>query len=193
MKKISLILALIAVFLTFNLNAQTVWKQDPNHSKLGFVVTHLSIADVTGYFTTFDVTVNSSQADFSDAVIEMTADINTINTGIEARDKHLKSADFFDAATYPIMTFKSTSIEKSGDKTYKLKGNLTMHGVTKEITVELIHRGTIQNPMANNADVAGLQILGTIKRSDFNIGSTFPDFAISDEVRIKADGEFSKK
>jgi polyisoprenoid-binding protein YceI len=193
MKKISQLIVLIAVFLTFNLNAQTVWKQDPNHSKLGFVVTHLSIADVTGYFTTFDVTVNSSQADFSDAVIEMTADINTINTGIDARDKHLKSADFFDAATYPTMTFKSTSIEKSGDKTFKLKGNLTMHGVTKEITVELIHRGTIQNPMANNADVAGLQILGTIKRSDFNIGSTFPDFAISDEVRIKADGEFSKK
>lgn len=193
MKKISLILALIAVFLTFNLNAQSVWKQDPNHSKLGFVVTHLSIADVTGYFTTFDVTVTSSQADFSDAVIEMTADINTINTGIEARDKHLKSADFFDAATYPTMTFKSTSIEKTGVKQFKLKGNLTMHGITKEITVDLIHRGTIQNPMANNADVAGLQILGTLKRSDFNIGSTFPDFAISDEVRIKADGEFSKK
>ncbi len=193
MKKISLLLALIAVFVTFNVNAQTVWKQDPNHSKLGFVVTHLSIADVTGYFTSFDVTVTSSQADFSDAVIEMTADINTINTGIEARDKHLKSADFFDAATYPNMTFKSTSIEKSGDKSFKLKGNLTMHGITKEITVELIHRGTIQNPMANNADVAGLQILGTLKRSDFNIGPTFPDFAISDEVRIKADGEFSKK
>ncbi|NOS86309.1 MAG: YceI family protein, partial [Ignavibacteria bacterium] len=112
MKKISQFLVLIAVFLTFNLNAQTVWKQDPNHSKLGFVVTHLSIADVTGYFTTFDVTVTSSQADFSDAVIEMTADINTINTGIDARDKHLKSADFFDAATYLTMTFKSTSIEK---------------------------------------------------------------------------------
>ncbi len=193
MKKISQFIVLTALFLTFNLNAQTVWKQDPNHSKLGFVVSHLSIADVTGYFTTFDVTVNSSQADFSDAVIEMTADINTINTGIEARDKHLKSADFFDAATHPTMTFKSTSIEKSGDKTFKLKGNLTMHGITKEITVELIHRGTVQNPMASNADVAGLQILGTIKRSDFNIGSTFPDFAISDEVRIKADGEFSKK
>lgn len=193
MKKISKLIVLIAVFFALNLNAQTVWKQDPNHSKLGFVVTHLSIADVTGYFATFDVTVTSSQADFSDAVIEMTADINTINTGIEARDKHLKSADFFDAATYPTMTFKSTSIEKTGDKQFKLKGNLTMHGVTKEITVDLIHRGTIQNPMANNADVAGLQILGTIKRSDFNIGSTFPDFAISDEVRIKADGEFSKK
>jgi len=193
MKRLTLSVFALFLILTINLAAQTIWKQDPNHSKLGFVVTHLSIADVTGYFTTFDVSVNSSQADFSDAVIEMTADINTINTGIDARDKHLRSADFFDAATFPTMTFKSTSIEKSGDKTYKLKGNLTMHGVTKEIAVELIHRGTIQNAMTNNADVAGLQILGTLKRSDFNIGSTFPDFAISDEVRIKADGEFSKK
>ncbi len=193
MKKISQLIVLFAFIFAVNLSAQTVWKQDPNHSKLGFTVTHLSIADVTGYFTKFDVSVTSSQADFGDAVIELTADINSINTGIEARDNHLKTADFFDAATYPTMTFKSTSIEKSGDKTYKLKGNLTMHGVTKEITVDLIYRGTIQNPMANNADVAGLQILGTLKRSDFNIGSTFPDFAISDEVRIKADGEFSKK
>ena len=193
MKRLTLSFFVLLFLLTINLAAQTVWKQDPNHSKLGFTVTHLSIADVTGYFTKFDVSVTSSQADFSDAVIEMTADINSVNTGIEARDNHLKTADFFDAATYPTMTFKSTSIEKSGDKTFKLKGNLTMHGITKEITVELIHRGTIQNPMANNADVAGLQILGTLKRSDFNIGPNFPDFAISDEVRIKADGEFSKK
>ncbi|MBN8585113.1 MAG: YceI family protein [Ignavibacteria bacterium] len=193
MKKISQIIVLLAFVFTVNLSAQTVWKQDPNHSKLGFTVTHLSIADVTGYFTKFDVNVTSSQADFSDAVIELTADINSVNTGIEARDNHLRTADFFDASTYPTMTFKSTSIEKTGDKQYKLKGNLTMHGVTKEITVDLIHRGTIQNPMANNADVAGLQILGTLKRSDFNIGPNFPEFAISDEVRIKADGEFSKK
>jgi polyisoprenoid-binding protein YceI len=193
MKKISQIIALIAFFAAINIFSQSLWKQDPNHSKLGFTVTHLTITDVTGYFTKFDVSVTSTQADFSDAVIELTAEINSINTGIEARDNHLKTADFFDAATYPTMTFKSTSIEKNGDKQFRLKGNLTMHGVTKEITVDLIHRGTIQNPMANNADVAGLQILGTIKRSDFNIGSTFPDFAISDEVRIKADGEFSKK
>ena len=92
-----------------------------------------------------------------------------------------------------ITNMKEVNLQKDGSYPIKVKGNLTMHGVTKEITVDLIHRGTIQNPMANNADVAGLQILGTIKRSDFNIGSTFPDFAISDEVRIKADGEFSKK
>lgn len=193
MKRLTLSVFALLFLLTVNLASQTVWKHDPNHSKLGFIVTHLTIADVTGYFTKFDVSVTSSQADFSDAVIEMTADINSINTGIEARDNHLKTADFFDAANHPTMTFKSTSIEKAGDRHYKLKGNLTMHGVTKEITVDLYHRGTIQNPMANNTDVAGLQITGTLKRSDFNIGSTFPDFAISDEVRIKADGEFSKK
>ncbi|MBE2216606.1 MAG: YceI family protein [Ignavibacteria bacterium] len=193
MKKITLFLALIALFTTVNLFSQSVWKQDPNHSKLGFTVTHFSISDITGYFTKFDVNITSSQADFSDAVIELTADINSINTGIEARDNHLKTADFFDAATYPTMTFKSTSIEKSGDKQYKLKGNLTMHGITKEITVDMNYRGTVQNPMANNADVAGIQIIGSLKRSDFNIGSKFPEFVISDEVRIKADGEFSKK
>lgn len=193
MKRLTLSVLSLLFILTVNLAAQTVWKHDPNHSKLGFTVTHLTIADVTGYFTKFDVTVTSSQADFSDAVIEMTADINSINTGIEARDNHLKTADFFNAATHPTMTFKSTSIEKAGDKHYKLKGNLTMHGVTKEITVDLYHRGTVQNPMANNADVAGLQIIGKLKRTDFNIGPGFPDFAISDEIRIKADGEFSKK
>ncbi|HMT11458.1 MAG TPA: YceI family protein [Ignavibacteria bacterium] len=193
MKKITLFLALIALFTTINLFSQTVWKQDPNHSKVGFTVTHLSITDITGYFTKFDVSITSSQADFSDAVVELTADINSINTGIEARDNHLRTADFFDAATYPTMTFKSTSIERSGENSYKLKGDLTMHGVTKEITVDMIHRGTIQNPMANNAEVAGIQITGSLKRSDFGIGPKFPEFAISDEVRIKADGEFSKK
>ncbi|MBL8017095.1 MAG: YceI family protein [Ignavibacteria bacterium] len=193
MKRITLFAALIALFTTVNVFSQSVWKQDPNHSKLGFTVTHFSISDITGYFTKFDVSVTSSQADFSDAVIELSADINSINTGIDARDNHLKTADFFDAATYPTMTFKSSSIEKSGDKQYKLKGNLTMHGITKEITVDLNYRGTVQNPMANNADVAGLQVTGTLKRSDFNIGPKFPEFVISDEVRIKADGEFSKK
>ena len=193
MKKITLFVALIALFTTVNLFSQSVWKQDPNHSKLGFTVTHFSISDITGYFTSFDVTVTASQPDFSDAVIELTADINTINTGIEARDNHLKTADFFDAATYPTMTFKSTSIEKTGDKQYKLKGNLTMHGITKKITMDLNYSCTVQNPMANNADVAGLQVTGTLKRSDFNIGSKFPEFVISDEVKIKADGEFSKK
>ncbi len=193
MKRITLFAALIALFTTVNVFSQSVWKQDPNHSKLGFTVTHFSISDITGYFTNFDVTVTASQPDFSDAVIELTADINSINTGIDARDNHLKTADFFDAATYPTMTFKSSSIEKSGDKQYKLKGNLTMHGITKEITVDLNYRGTVQNPMANNADVAGLQVTGTLKRSDFNIGPKFPEFVISDEVRIKADGEFSKK
>lgn len=192
MKKLSLLVVMF-MFLSAGLFAQTVWKHDPNHSKVGFTVTHLSVADVTGYFTKFDVTVTAAQPDFSDAVVELSADINSINTGIEARDNHLKTADFFDAATYPTMTFKSTSIEKTGDKTYKLTGDLTMHGVTKTVTVDMNYRGTISNEMTKNNEVAGLQILGSVKRSDFGIGSKFPDFAISDEVRIKADGEFSKK
>ena len=111
MKRFSLVLT--AVILSFATFAQ--WKADPYHSKLGFTVTHLGIADVPGYFGKYDVTILSEKADFSDAVVEMTAEINSINTRVEPRDNHLKSADFFDAAKYPSMHFKSTSIKKKGN------------------------------------------------------------------------------
>src|SRR5690606_26593716 len=103
---------------------------------------------------------------------------------------HLKSADFFDAEKYPVMTFKSTSIKKLSKNRYQLTGNLTLHGVTKPVTVIMVHRGTTANPNANGAPVAGIQITGVIKRSDIAIGNGFPPPMISDDVRIKADGEF---
>ena len=122
----------------------------------------------------------------------MKADVASIDTRVEARDKHLKSADFFDAAKYPEMTFRSTSLKNVGKDKYSLTGNLTMHGVTKEVTMDLLYRGTIDNP-GSKAKTAGFQLTGTINRSDFNIGAGFPPPMISNEVRIKADGEFLKK
>ena len=90
------------------------------------------------------------------------------------------------------MTFKSTAIKKSSKNKYKLTGDLTLNGITKAVTVDMNYRGTTANPNANGAPVAGFQITGTIKRSDFNLGSGFPAPMISDEVIIKADGEFGK-
>lgn len=190
MKKITFILS----FLLFTVTAfaQTAWKADTYHSKLGFTVTHLGIADVPGHFDKYDVTVTSSKADFSDAVVELTADVSSINTRIEPRDKHLKSADFFDAEKFPTMNFKSTKIKKAGKNKYKLTGDLTLHGITKPVTLTFLYRGTTANPNAKGAPVAGIQITGTIKRSDFALGSGFPAPMISDEVVIKADGEFGK-
>ncbi|HYK77455.1 MAG TPA: YceI family protein [Daejeonella sp.] len=191
MKKITLIFSLL--FLSFGVFAQTSWKADSYHSKLGFTVTHLGIADVPGHFEKYDVTITSSKPDFSDAVVELRAETNSINTRIEPRDNHLKSADFFDAEKFPTMNFKSTSIKNIGKNKYSLTGNLTLHGITKPITVTMLYRGTTANPNAKGAPVAGIQILGTIKRSDFALGNGFPAPMISDEVVIKADGEFGQK
>ena len=190
MKKLTLILSLILV--SAGVFAQDTWKQDPMHSILGFKVTHLGIADVPGHFDDYNVTITSSKEDFSDAVVELTVNTSSIDTRVEARNNHLKSADFFNVEKYPTMTYKSTSISKAGKDKYKLTGDLTLNGVTKPVSVTLEYRGTTSNPNANGAPVAGIQITGEIKRSDFNLGSGFPAPMISDEVVIKADGEFGK-
>jgi polyisoprenoid-binding protein YceI len=188
MKKLMIILSAFFVLTAFT-TLTTVWKNDAPHSQLGFTVKHLGIADVSGVFNDFDVTVNSSNPDFSDAVFELNAKVASIDTRVEARNNHLKSADFFDAEKYPTMHFKSTSIKTAGINKYKLTGNLTLHGISKEVTMDLEYRGTVENP-ANKKPTAGFQVTGVIKRSDFDLGNGFPAPMISDEVRIKADGEF---
>lgn len=188
MKKTTIILAAFFLLTAFT-TALTPWKNDKPHSELGFTITHLGISDISGTFNDFDVTVNASKPDFSDAVFELTANVNSIDTRVDARDKHLKSADFFDAAKYQSLAFKSTSLKKDGKNKYKLSGNLTMHGVTKPVTLDLKYRGVTQNPMSK-ATTHGFELDGVIKRSDFNVGPGFPEPVLSDEVRIHADGEF---
>lgn len=191
MKKV-LSFLIVAFLSTSFLLAQSTWKVDKAHAKLGFSVVHMGISDVTGLFNDFDATIASSEEDFSDAVFELTVNVGSIDTEVERRDNHLKSGDFFEVEKYPTMTFKSTSIKKAGKNKYKLTGNLTLHGVTKPVTMELWYRGKVENPQSK-AVSAGFQLTGTLKRSDFNIGSNFPEAAISDEVKIKADGEFVKQ
>ncbi len=190
MKKILFAITVFVTFTAFS-TINTVWTNDDPHSQLGFTVTHLGIADVSGTFNDFDVTVESSKPDFSDAKFKLTAKTASIDTRVDARDEHLRSADFFDVEKYPTIEFKSTSTEKSGEHRYKLTGDLTLHGITKQVTMDLTYNGTIENPQSKK-QTAGFQITGSIKRSDFNVGSGFPAPMISDEVRIKADGEFIK-
>ncbi len=188
MKKLFLILTAFVALTAFT-TISTIWTNDDAHSQLGFTVTHLGIADVSGTFNDIDVLVQSTQPDFSDASFELTAKAASIDTRVEARNNHLKSADFFDAEKYPTLNFKSTGIKKAGKNKYKLSGDLTIHGVTKSVTLDLLYKGSVENPMSKK-QTAGFQLTGTIKRSDFNVGPGFPAAVISDEVRIKADGEF---
>lgn len=189
MKKILLFAAL--VFASYTVQAQVkTWTNDPAHSRLGFVAKHLTISEISGRFADFSVNVTTSKADYSDAKIELTAKIATIDTGVDARDQHLLSADFFDAEKFPTLTFKSTSLEKVGENKGKLTGDLTLHGVTKSVTLDVIYNGSVVNSM-NNKDTAGFKITGVLKRSDFGIGGSFPEFVVGDEIKIVADAEFS--
>jgi polyisoprenoid-binding protein YceI len=180
---------LFVAFLSASLFAQTKWNADPMHSKLTFSVTHMGISDVDGLFNKFTASATATKADFSDAVFELSVDVPSINTQVEMRDNHLRSADFFEVETYPSMTFKSTSIRKVSKDKYKLTGNLTLHGITKPVTMDLWYRGTNVDEKAKKS-TSGFQLTGVIKRSDFNIGPKFPAPVLSDEVKIKADGEF---
>ena len=180
---------LIVAFLSASLFAQTKWNADPMHSKLSFSITHMGISDVDGLFNRFTVSATANKADFSDAVFELSVEVPSINTQVEMRDNHLKSADFFEVETYPSMTFKSTAITKISKDKYKLTGNLTLRGITKPVTMDLWYRGTNVDAKTNKS-TSGFQLTGIIKRSDFNVGAKFPAPILSDEVKIKADGEF---
>ena len=188
MKRITFTTAIIlTAFTTF---AQG-WTMDKAHSRLRFNVTHLMVSDVEGKFKNFDISVNASKDDFTDAVIEVSADINSINTDNDYRDGDLKGPGFFDAAKFPTLNFKSTSFTKVDAKNYKLKGNLTIHGVTKPVELDVVYNGTSQNPM-NKKTVAGFRIRGKIKRKDFGVGADFSTMVVSDEVDIDANVELGK-
>ncbi|SOD78218.1 YceI family protein [Spirosoma fluviale] len=187
MKKATMIAALL--FSTVGAFAQN-WTLDKSHSNLGFTVTHMMLSEVDGKFQNFDVKMTSSKPDFTDAQIDLTADVSSINTNQEKRDGHLKSADFFDAAKYPTLAFKSKSISKVSGNKYKLMGDLTMHGVTKPVTLDAVITGPVTNPQ-NKKTLAGFKVTGEVKRADFTLG-TIPAAVVSDEIAIRATGELVK-
>jgi polyisoprenoid-binding protein YceI len=189
MKKATIIAALLiaSAATTF---AQT-WSIDKAHSRLGFNVTHMNISETSGSFKITDAKITSSKPDFSDAVVELTADVKSIDTDNEQRDGHLKSPDFFDAEKFPTLTFKSTSFKKVSDKKYKVSGNLTLKGVTKPVVLDVVFNGTVENPMSKKT-MAGFNISGIVKRSDFGIATGMPATMLGDGVALQASTEFAK-
>jgi polyisoprenoid-binding protein YceI len=149
-------------------NAQTTkWGYDASHAKVGFSVSHFGISETEGKFTKFDGTVLADKPDFSDAKIELTIEVNSINTEDAKRDEHLKGADFFDAAKFPFITFKSKSLKSVGANKYKLTGDLTMHGITKEVTLDVVYKGTQIDPWKNTK--AGFKLSGLIDRTQWGL------------------------
>jgi polyisoprenoid-binding protein YceI len=146
--------------------ARSEWAVDPGHSHVGFSVPHMVVSEVDGEFKTFQGKVWLDERDLGKSQVEFSIDANTIDTGNEERDKHLRSPDFFDAQKFPKLTFKATKISKAG-KGYKLKGELTIRGVTKEVTLDASVSEPIQNPWGKQ--VRAVRVQGKLKREDYGL------------------------
>lgn len=195
MKTIKTLAAIIA--LSLGAKAQVNWNIDASHSKLGFAVTHMMVSETEGKFKVYKGTVSSkSDLDFTDAKIEFTVDVASINTDDEKRDGHLKSPDFFDVAKYPEMTFVSKSMKPGKIKgTYTLVGDLTMHGVTKPITLTAIGASkVVKDPYG--MERYAFKVSGKLSRKDYgltwNAALEAGGVAVSDEVRIDVIVEMTK-
>jgi polyisoprenoid-binding protein YceI len=169
------------------------WQVDKGHSKVAFIVQHHGISEVDGYFKKYEATLTSSKADLSDAVFELTVETASINTDLDMRDNHLRSEDIFNAEKIPTMTFKSTSLTKKQGNQYVMLGDLTLRGVTKSISLDVTINGPVENPNKNQKNIQfGIKALGTIKRSDFNLGAKLPTIFVGDEIQLRVTGEFKK-
>jgi polyisoprenoid-binding protein YceI len=166
MKRFTALLVLM-LFTAFSGIAQNSgWKVDKAHTSVGFAVRHMVISEVTGNFKDFDITVSASKDDFSDAVIDATIKVASINTDNERRDNHLKSDDFFNAEKFPEIKFRSTSFEKVGENKYNITGDLTIRDITKKVTFAATLNGMLKT---TRGVLAAWKATISINRFDFGL------------------------
>ena len=172
----------------------TTWSIDPMHSEIHFKVKHLLISTVTGSFKSFEGSVSTDEEDFENAEIDFTLDVNSIYTGQDMRDGHLKSAEFFDAAEYPEIKFQSTSFSRTKGDQYTITGNLTMKGITKPVTIDAEFGGVAKDHQGNTK--AGFEVTGIINRKEF--GLTYNSLtetgglALGEDIKLIANIQLTK-
>ncbi|HET8839090.1 MAG TPA: YceI family protein [Flavobacteriaceae bacterium] len=177
-----------------NKEKRTKWKIDPVHSEIIFKVKHLMISNLKGEFRKFDAEILSDGNDFSNAKITASIDASSVFTNNTDRDTHLKSAEFFDADQFEKLRFESTEVEKVGNESFKLKGNLSMKGKTREITLDVEFGGIMKDPQGK--EKAGFSLRGKINRKEWglnwNANLEAGGVLVSEEVRILIDAQFIK-
>jgi polyisoprenoid-binding protein YceI len=166
------------------------WTIDKNHSQVDFQIRHMGVSNVRGAISGVTGTVVWDEKDPTKSSVEATIDATTVSTNNDARDKHLKSPDFFDVAKNPTLTFKSTSVTGTAGK-LQVIGDLTLGGVTKSVTLDVDGPTPPQKGQGGKL-ITGFSATGTLKRSDFNFGSKFSSPVLGDEVKFTIDIEASK-
>jgi polyisoprenoid-binding protein YceI len=174
--------------------ATNKWVLEPTHSELQFKVRHMMISNVSGNFNKFDATVETDGDDLTTAKISFTADVDSLTTNNEQRDGHIKSADFFDAAAYPHLSFVAHGLKKHDDANYEVTGDLTIHGVTKPASFTVEHGGVINDPWGNTR--TGFTLDGKINRKEFGLNwealTETGGLVVGNDVKIHANVEFVK-
>jgi polyisoprenoid-binding protein YceI len=191
-KRFSLTIMLVAI-LAFGANAET-WNLDAVHSSVGFTVKHMVVSKVNGSFAKFDGTVEFDGTNLEQGSVNVTIDVSSVNTNNEKRDNHLKTSDFLDVENYPEMSFKSKSVTAGEDGEFQIVGDLTLRGVTKEVTLEAEFNGTVQDPWGGTR--AGFSAHTTIDRQDFGVSFNSAletgGLVVSNDVKINLEIELVK-
>jgi len=195
--KRAFLIAAIALTIAIPAFAQsTAWQLDPAHSNAQFTMRHLGISNVQGEFTKVTGSVQFDETDITKSVVNATIDVNSVDTRVDGRDKDLRSANFLDVATYPVMTFQSKKIVRSDDGKVKMTGDLTIHGVTHEVTFDVDGpTPAIKDPWGNSR--RGVSATAKISRKDFglvyNKALGTGEMVVGDSVSITLDIEMVKK
>lgn len=189
MKKVSAFL--VAMIFTGSSFAQTQWKVDPYHSSLNFTIKHSGISMVNGKFTEYTGALTTNGESLENALFDFTIQSKSINTNVDQRDNHLRSADFFEVEKYPTLTLKSTEILKTGKPDhYILHGKLTIKGVTKDVIADLYYGGTAKS---DQGEKIGMKATATINRFDYNISYDPTATGIGKDVHIEVHLQFAKQ
>jgi polyisoprenoid-binding protein YceI len=172
----------------------TKWTIDQAHSEIRFKVRHMMLSTVSGYFKDFTASAETAGEDFTNAKVSFTAKADSIDTGMEQRDAHLKGPDFFDAGTTPEIKFESTQISSKGGNEYLMNGNLEMRGVSKPVSLNVEFNGTGKDPWGNVK--SGFTITGKINRKEWGLNWNAPleagGWLVSEDITIACEVQFSK-
>jgi polyisoprenoid-binding protein YceI len=191
MKRLAILTGILALAAPLALAQTSTWVSDPNHSEVDFSIVHMSVSNVHGRFGNVKATIVLNDADITKSTVTATIGVDTVDTGVDQRNNHLKTPDFFDVATTPTATFTSTGVTKNGNH-LTVSGNLTLHGVTKPVVLD------VEGPNGSMTDPKGQVHTGysastTIDRTAFGIGPKFPAAMVGDEVKLDIELEVIKQ
>jgi len=199
MNNLKLALSSLATAATLALSLSAVadttpWSLDPTHSRVGFEISHMVISTVSGRFKEVSADVKLDEENLAKSSVSVTVQAKSIDTDEPKRDDHLRSPEFFDVAKFPTITFASSSIKAAGGEKYKLSGDLSIHGISKPVTLDATISKAVKNPWGKM--VRGVKLTGKIKRSDFgltwNKALETGGLVVGDEVKLVIQAEVNK-